>query len=78
LCFFACLCAISNLPCAAAGATAAAEPSLIALVNVSTPLAATKTNNFKPDIILAAFQLLLVVQGPNKNHPKYSPNGLLL
>jgi hypothetical protein len=29
-----------NLPCAAASAAAAAEPSLIALVNVSTPLAA--------------------------------------
>jgi D-arabinose 5-phosphate isomerase GutQ len=45
-----------NLPCAAAGATAA-EPSLIALVNVSTPLAAlVKPSNFKPpDIILAAF-----------------------
>jgi hypothetical protein len=39
--------------------TAAAEPSLIALVNVSTPLA-VGTNNFKPpDIILAAFQKLL-------------------
>jgi hypothetical protein len=43
-----------NLPCAAA---VAAEPSLIALVNVSTPLAAlVNPNNFKPpDIILAAF-----------------------
>jgi hypothetical protein len=40
---------------AAASATAA-EPSLIALVNVSTPLAALNPNNFKPpDIILAAF-----------------------
>jgi hypothetical protein len=37
---------------------AAAEPSLIALVNVSTPLAALVTT-LKPDIILAAFQLLL-------------------
>jgi hypothetical protein len=46
----------------AASATAAAEPSLIALVNVSTPLAIVNpNNNFKPpDIILAAFfQLLL-------------------
>jgi hypothetical protein len=43
----------------------AAEPSLIALVNVSTPLAAlVNPNNFKPpDIILAAFfQLLKLVQ----------------
>jgi hypothetical protein len=67
-----------NLPCAAASA-AAAEPSLIALVNVSTPLAAlVNPNNFKPpDIILAAFQKLLkLVQGPNKTPPKYSPNGL--
>jgi hypothetical protein len=56
----------------------AAEPSLIALVNVSTPLAALVNNNFKPpDIILAAFQKLLkLVQGPNKTPPKYSPNGL--
>jgi hypothetical protein len=37
--------------------TAAAEPSLIALVNVSTPLAAlVNPNNFKPPDILAAFQ----------------------
>jgi hypothetical protein len=37
--------------------------SLIALVNVSTPLALVNPNNFKPpDIILAAFQKLLKVQ----------------
>jgi hypothetical protein len=61
----------------AAGATAA-EPSLIALVNVSTPLAAlVNPNNKPPDIILAAFsELLKLVQGPNKTPPKYSPNGL--
>jgi hypothetical protein len=41
----------------AAAVATAAEPSLIALVNVSTPLAAlVNPNNFKPpDIILAAF-----------------------
>jgi hypothetical protein len=40
--------------------TAAAEPSLIALVNVSTPLAAlVNPNNFKPPDILAAFSELL-------------------
>jgi hypothetical protein len=39
---------------------AAAEPSLIALVNVSPLAALLKPSNFKPpDIILAAFQLLL-------------------
>jgi hypothetical protein len=53
------------------GCSNAAEPSLIALVNVSTLLAAlVNPNNFKPpDIILAAFQKLLkLVQGPNKTH----------
>jgi hypothetical protein len=48
-------------------------------VNVSTPLAAlVKPSNFKPpDIILAAFQLLLkLVQRTYKKPPKYSPNGL--
>jgi hypothetical protein len=52
------LCYIQFTP--AASATAALEPSLIALVNV-TLAALVNLNNFKPpDIILgAAFQLLL-------------------
>jgi hypothetical protein len=52
-------CAIQFTLCSCSAA-AAAEPSLIAL-DVSTPLAALlKPSNFKPpDIILAAFQLLL-------------------
>jgi hypothetical protein len=59
-------------------ATTAAEPSLIALVNVSTPLAAlVNPNNFKPpDIILAAFQKLQELKDLIKTPPKYSPNGL--
>jgi hypothetical protein len=66
-----------HLPCAAASATAA-EPSLIALVNVSTPLAAlvNLTTLNHQILFLQLFQLLLKVQRPNKTPPKYSPNGL--
>jgi hypothetical protein len=77
LCFFACLCAISI--CAAASATAAAEPSLIALVNVSTPLAALVTLTTLNHQILF-LQLFQAAEASSKDliktPPKYSPNGL--
>jgi hypothetical protein len=45
-----------NLPCAAASATAAAEPSNCIGECINTFSCTTKPNNFKPpDIILAAF-----------------------
>jgi hypothetical protein len=64
-------CCAINLPCAAASATTALEPSLIALVNVSTPLAAlvNLTTLNHQILFLQLFQLLLkLVQGPNKTH----------
>jgi hypothetical protein len=70
--FFCLSCAIS-IYLVAVGAFAA-EPSLIALVNVINTFSCIgEPNNFKPpDIILAAFQQLLKIQGPNKTPPKYS------